>query len=294
MGELLEQLLEQVLTIAYDAGDAIMAIYGNEYSVEIKEDHSPVTEADKAAHHVIVAGLQALKEKLPVLSEEDTSHFAGAGDDKRYWLVDPLDGTKEFIKKNNEFTVNIALVENDSPVLGVVTAPALGIAYVAAKGKGSYKIDRHGHREQLNVANAPHPPGVWRVVSSRSHKSPELCGWLKQLGDHELNPVGSSLKFCLIAEGAADVYPRFGPTCLWDTAAAQVIIEEAGGGVQAMSGEPLHYGNPAEIINPSFVVWGSAQKCISVSCDQEPLRLPEGALQGAGQSGAGGTMRRTH
>ncbi|WP_404375062.1 3'(2'),5'-bisphosphate nucleotidase CysQ [Vreelandella aquamarina] len=255
----MDELLKQVLAIANEAGDAIMKIYGNEYRVDIKEDHSPVTEADYAAHHVILTGLQALQEKLPVLSEEDTGQFVGVSDSQRYWLVDPLDGTKEFIKKNDEFTVNIALIEDGSPILGVVCVPALSVAYVAAKGKGAYKIDRHGHRQPLSIAGSTKHPEVWRVVSSRSHKSPELYDWLSQLGKYEISLVGSSLKFCLIAEGSADVYPRFGPTCLWDTAAAQVIIEEAGGSVQAMGGGPLRYGNPVEIINPSFVVWGAAK-----------------------------------
>jgi 3'(2'), 5'-bisphosphate nucleotidase len=251
-----QTLLEAVERIAREAGDAIMKVYGRDFSVEEKEDKSPLTEADQAAHHVIVRGLQSLPVRLPVLSEEDMEGFAGVDADGRYWLVDPLDGTKEFIKRNGEFTVNIALIENGVPVLGVVTAPALGTAYVAAEGVGAFKVEKDGQRHAIQVAGKPAEGSTWRVVGSRSHPSSDLAAWLDTLGEHEMLPMGSSLKLCLIAEGKADAYPRLGPTCLWDTGAAHAVVRSAGGRVDTLKGEPLSYANPAEKLNPYFVVWG--------------------------------------
>ena len=251
-----QTLLEAVERIAREAGDAIMKVYARDFSVEKKEDKSPLTEADQAAHHVIVRGLQSLPVRLPVLSEEDMEGFAGVDADGRYWLVDPLDGTKEFIKRNGEFTVNIALIENGVPVLGVVTAPALGTAYVAAEGVGAFKVEKDGQRHAIQVAGKPAEGSTWRVVGSRSHPSPDLAAWLDTLGEHEMLPMGSSLKLCLIAEGKADAYPRLGPTCLWDTGAAHAVVRYAGGRVETLEGEPLSYANPAEKLNPYFVVWG--------------------------------------
>ncbi|WP_249979318.1 3'(2'),5'-bisphosphate nucleotidase CysQ [Vreelandella olivaria] len=252
----MQDLVEQVLAIAVEAGDTIMAVYGRDFSVELKDDLSPLTEADKAAHTVIVRGLERLPVQLPVLSEEDVEGFSGVSDDGRYWLVDPLDGTKEFVKRNDEFTVNIALIDNGRPVLGVVTAPALGVAYMAAEGVGAFKIDRDGLRHAIRVSGKPSEGEVWRVVGSRSHTSPKLAEWLDALGPHTVQPMGSSLKFCLIAEGKAGVYPRLGPTCLWDSAAAHAVVQQAGGRVVNLEGEPLSYANPSEILNPDFVVWG--------------------------------------
>ncbi|MCL7928577.1 3'(2'),5'-bisphosphate nucleotidase CysQ [Halomonas llamarensis] len=250
-------LLNTVERIAREAGDAIMTVYAREFSVEEKEDKSPLTEADKAAHEIIVRELNALPQGIPVLSEEDEQGFAGPDEDGRYWLVDPLDGTKEFIKRNDEFTVNIALIEQGKPVLGVVTAPALGTAYLAAEGMGAVKVDEHGARHTLHVAGKPAANTPWRVVGSRSHASPDLADWLTKLGEHNMLPMGSSLKQCVIAEGKADVYPRLGPTCLWDTGAAQVVVEQAGGRVETLQGEPLSYATPREKLNPHFVVWGT-------------------------------------
>lgn len=250
-------LLEQAYLIAKDAGAAIMAIYARNFSIEEKEDKSPLTEADKAAHDVIVSGLHALPGDIPVLSEEHTEGFAGPDADGRYWLVDPLDGTKEFIKRNGEFTVNIALIEHGKPVLGVVVAPALEVSYLAAEGVGAFKIDKGGKRQPIHVAGRPGLGTTWRVVGSRSHPSPDLAEWLERLGEHEMVPMGSSLKLCLLAEGAADVYPRLGPTCLWDTGAAQAVVEQAGGSVETIEGQPLSYAIPCEHLNPYFIAWGS-------------------------------------
>ncbi|WP_404472045.1 3'(2'),5'-bisphosphate nucleotidase CysQ [Vreelandella venusta] len=251
-----QALLDAVEHIAYEAGDAIMQVYARDFSVQEKDDKSPLTEADQAAHSVIMRGLKALPIQLPILSEEDTEGFAGVDSQGRYWLVDPLDGTKEFIKRNDEFTVNIALIENGIPVLGVVTAPALGTAYVAAKGIGAFKIAPEGQRHAIQVAGEPEAGATWRVVGSRSHPSPDLAAWLDELGIYEMLPMGSSLKLCLIAEGKADAYPRLGPTCLWDTGAAQAVVCYAGGRVETLEGEPLSYATPNEKLNPHFVVWG--------------------------------------
>ena len=249
-------LLNDVHSIALKAGDAIMAVYARDFSIEEKDDKSPLTEADKAAHDVIVAGLNALPEGIPVLSEEDSEGFAGADANGRYWLVDPLDGTKEFIKRNGEFTVNIALIENGKPVLGVVVAPALKVSYLAAQGVGAFKVDSQGQRTPIRVASKPAEGATWRVVGSRSHPSPDLAAWLEKLGSHDMVPMGSSLKLCLVAEGKADVYPRLGPTCLWDTGAAHAVVEQAGGCVETMVGQPLSYAKPRKTLNPYFVVWG--------------------------------------
>ena len=252
-----QALLNAVERIARNAGDAIISVYAREFSIEEKEDKSPLTEADKAAHNIIVRGLQALPEQIPILSEEDIESFAGAGAEGRYWLVDPLDGTKEFIKRNGEFTVNIALIENGKPVLGVVTAPALEVGYVAAQGLGAFKVEANGARKAISVSGKPKAGAAWRVVGSRSHPSPDLAAWLEQLGEHTMLPMGSSLKLCLIAEGSADAYPRVGPTCLWDTGAAHAVVLEAGGRVETLEGTALSYANPSEKLNPYFVVWGS-------------------------------------
>ncbi|MFW3616482.1 3'(2'),5'-bisphosphate nucleotidase CysQ [Billgrantia antri] len=252
----LAELLDAVERIAQQAGEAIMRIYARDFSVEVKEDDSPLTEADKAAHEVIIAALKALPGAIPILSEEDIAGFPGPDDKGRYWLVDPLDGTKEFIKRNDEFTVNIALIEHGKPVLGVVVAPALKLTYLAARGIGAFKVDANGKRTPIHAAGKPDAGARWRVMGSRSHANPDLAAWLDTLGEHDLVPMGSSLKFCLIAEGRADAYPRLGPTCLWDTGAAQAVVEQAGGRVETLNGEALSYATPERHLNPHFVVWG--------------------------------------
>lgn len=252
----MDSLLTQVLDIAREAGSAILSVYAQDFEVEIKPDHSPVTAADNAANQVILDGLNALQEKIPILSEEGGEDFVGPDSKGRYWLIDPLDGTKEFVKRNDEFTVNIALIEHGKPVLGVVLAPVFNVAYIAAKDVGAFKIDARGQQYPIRVAGKPGEGKNWRVMGSRSHAHPHLERWLTQLGPYETRPMGSSLKFGIIAEGSADVYPRLGPTSLWDTAAAQAVVEQAGGRVVTLEGEPLSYAYPDKILNPSFVVWG--------------------------------------
>lgn len=248
-------LLDGVETIAREAGAAILSIYARNFAVQEKSDKSPLTEADEAAHSIIARRLAGLIPDLPVLSEEAVGDFSGPDANGCYWLVDPLDGTKEFIKRNGEFTVNIALIERGRPVLGVVFAPALGVCYSAAEGIGAFKQSDASGRQPISAAE--HREGTpWRVVGSRSHAGDSLGDFLRQLGEHELVPMGSSLKFCLVAEGRADLYPRLGPTSLWDTAAAQCVVEQAGGKVVRLSGEPLDYANVSATLNPFFVVYG--------------------------------------
>ena len=249
------QLLRDVEAIAHRAGHAIMRVYVREFSVQDKADQSPLTEADLAAHAIIVDDLGKLIPLLPILSEEAVEAFPRSFSGEHYWLVDPLDGTKEFIKRNGEFTVNIALIERGRPVLGVVHAPAIEVTYTAARGLGAFRQRQADAAEPIHVAI--HQDGTpWRVVGSRSHAGDSLKSFLHRLGDHELMPMGSSLKLCLVADGSADLYPRLGPTSLWDTAAAQCVVEQAGGTVATLTGEPLGYDDPSSVLNPSFVVYG--------------------------------------
>ena len=255
----LKRLLPQVVDIARNAGSAILDIYEQDFDVEHKADDSPLTAADLAAHKVIVAGLARLDPVLPVLSEESAQQpFAERADWERYWLVDPLDGTKEFIKRNGEFTVNIALIENHEPVLGVVHVPVMKKDYFGALGHGAFRQSEGGEPEAIRVASGD--TGTPRVVGSRSHRGELLDAYLGRLGDHEMVPMGSSLKFCVVAEGNADVYPRLGLTSEWDTAAAHAVVNCAGGKVLAVSGEPLRYNAKEDILNPHFVVIGNANR----------------------------------
>ncbi|MBS3935954.1 MAG: 3'(2'),5'-bisphosphate nucleotidase CysQ [Sulfuritalea sp.] len=253
------ELLDRIVAIAGAAGDEIMAVYARAaagLAINRKADNSPLTEADERAHRLIATRLAALSPALPLLSEEDVASFPGPDRQGRYWLVDPLDGTKEFIKRNGEFTVNIALIEAGRPVLGVVHAPALGVSYLAAEGIGAFRQTRGAARQ--SIAAAKHRPGtVWRVVGSRSHGGDRLAAFLADLGEYELAPMGSSLKFCLVAEGQADLYPRLGPTSLWDTGAAQCVVEQAGGSVRTLEGRPLGYADTGQLLNPYFVAAGA-------------------------------------
>jgi 3'(2'), 5'-bisphosphate nucleotidase len=249
-----QELLEAALEIATEAGAAIMQVYGREFAVELKDDRSPLTEADRAAHRIIVAGLGRLSPRLPVLSEESAAHEL---EDRRqwdpFWLVDPLDGTKEFIKRTGEFTVNIALVEGHKPVLGVVVAPAIGTAYAGAAGLGAFKLSG-GQRRPIEVQRPAAEP--LRVVGSRSHANPDLEAFLAEIGPHELKPMGSSLKICLVAEGDADLYPRLGPTSEWDTGAAEAVLIAAGGSMMDLTGKPLAYNTRESVLNPHFLAVG--------------------------------------
>ncbi|MGY6040695.1 3'(2'),5'-bisphosphate nucleotidase CysQ [Aeromonas sp. AE23HZ002T15] len=242
--------------IARAAGRAIMTIYRQPFAVEYKQDESPLTAADKGAHEVIIWALATLTPDIPVLSEESD---AGVMEERlgwsRYWLVDPLDGTKEFVSRNGEFTVNIALIEEGKPVWGLVYAPVLDRLWYGGKGLGAWRTDASG---TAPIQTRPHVEGqAWKVVGSRNHLSQATLDYLARFGDMEkgeieLVSMGSSLKFCIIAEGGAELYPRLAPTCEWDTAAAQAVLEGAGGSVTQLDGSPLAYNKP-DILNPWFV-----------------------------------------
>jgi 3'(2'), 5'-bisphosphate nucleotidase len=258
------ELLERILAIAHAAGERILEVYQSDFAVTHKDDESPLTQADLAAHRLIVEALGPLG--LPVLSEEAAAvPHATRASWQRYWLVDPLDGTREFVKRNGEFTVNIALVEGHRPVLGVVHAPVLGLSWAAARGAGAFRLER-GVRAAIATRALPARP---TFVVSRSHRDPNLEPLLARAPAHEAVSRGSSLKFCLVAEGSADFYPRFGPTSEWDTAAGQCLVEQAGGAVWRMPElTPLGCNEKDSLLNPSFVVVGDVRH------DWAPLLRP--------------------
>ncbi|WP_323846342.1 3'(2'),5'-bisphosphate nucleotidase CysQ [Microbulbifer magnicolonia] len=258
-------LVEQVIGICARAGEAILDVYHSsaELEVDTKADDSPVTAADLAAHAVLAPALAQLLDGVPVLSEEqEMPSFEERSRWQRYWIVDPLDGTKEFIRRTGEFTVNVALIENGEPVLGVVHVPVLNITYAGSRGNGAFKRDAEGEREirarrlqpRLNAGEAV------ELVASRSHGAGAVDRLVERiesdLGTVACKNMGSSLKLCLVAEGAADLYPRLAPTCEWDTAAAQAVVEAAGGIVVDEQFELLRYNRKDSLLNPFFYVIG--------------------------------------
>ncbi|MBU0656987.1 MAG: 3'(2'),5'-bisphosphate nucleotidase CysQ [Gammaproteobacteria bacterium] len=251
----LNKLTQAAIAIAREAGEKIMAVYNSaDFSVEHKDDNSPLTAADLASHHHIVAALTALTPQYPVLSEENASElpFEERSQWQTYWLVDPLDGTKEFIKRNDEFSILIALVHDNVPILGVVHAPVLKTSWFASKGSGAFK-QTGNDTKSISVRESGAPLAV---VGSRSHASAGLQAFLKNIGEYELVSMGSILKACMVAEGTADIYPRIGLTSEWDTAAAQIIVEEAGGYFTRTDMQPLRYNTKESLLNPHFFVFG--------------------------------------
>ena len=250
----LPTLLAHALDLAQQAGQRILAVYQSDFAVTHKEDASPLTQADLASHTLILEALAQLSPGLPCLSEEAADiPYATRRSWSRYWLIDPLDGTKEFVKRNGEFTVNIALVEGHRPVLGVIHAPALGLTYGAAQGVGAFRLD-DGKRIAVATCDARQH---MTVVASRSHRDAETERLLARMPPHEVVSRGSSLKFCLVADGTADFYPRFGPTSEWDTAAGQSLVEQAGGAVWRLPElTPLGCNEKDSVLNPSFAVLG--------------------------------------
>jgi 3'(2'), 5'-bisphosphate nucleotidase len=248
--------LTEARRLARAAGREIVALYHSDFTVEHKQDRTPLTAADLASHRLITEGLATLTPILPILSEESQQlPFSERSHWSLYWLIDPLDGTREFVKRNGEFSVNIALIKDHEPILGVVHAPVLCTSYYACRGMGAFKEDAAGRSTPIRVRQAPSCPVV---AGSRSHASTSLNAFLEKLGEHRLISMGSALKSCLVAEGVADIYPRFGPTSEWDTAAAQCVVEEAGGFLTDTKMQPLRYNTKESLINPSFLVFGDA------------------------------------
>lgn len=251
-------LLPKIIALARRAGAAILDIYATDFEHETKDDKSPVTAADLAAEAIIEAGLTELTPQVPLVAEEAASEgrLPDISND-RFWLVDPLDGTREFLKRNDEFTVNIALIVACEPVLGVVHAPALDVTYSGIRGVGATRIV-HG-RPAVPITVRPAPVGGVTVVASRRHGDPAAIDRL--LRGHPVaarKTAGSSLKFCLVAAGEADIYPRFGRTMEWDTAAGHAVLAGSGGKVTDAHGAPLTYGKP-EYENPPFIAWGGLE-----------------------------------
>jgi 3'(2'), 5'-bisphosphate nucleotidase len=250
-----QALAHPVLDLSRRAGDAILEVYRRDFDVETKADDSPLTAADRAAHALLAQGLRELAPDLPVLSEEGGLPPLSERDRwGSYWLVDPLDGTREFVKRNGEFTVNIALMQDRRPVLGVVHAPVLERSWVGVRDVGAFRYEgdeRTAIRTRAVPADAP-----MTVVVSRSHRGEAVDRLLQRLPAHDTVSVGSSLKFCLVAEGRADLYPRLGPTSEWDTAAAECVVESAGGRVSRVDLTPISYNSAESLLNPDFVVIG--------------------------------------
>ena len=256
------QLLNVVKEIAIAAGREILDVYNSDQTIEVttKQDDSPLTEADRRAHRLIVEQLNMLTPEIPLLSEESEAiDYSIRRSWKRYWLIDPLDGTKEFINRNGEFTVNIALIENGQSVAGVVHVPVTGISYFGGIGLKAWKQDLNqpGSEAQAISSHAMQEKSAARIVASRRHLGEELAALVGKIEEHfgeaTLLSMGSSLKMCLLAEGSADIYPRMAPTCEWDTAAAHGILTAAGGEIVDLQFQTLRYNSKADLLNPYFI-----------------------------------------
>lgn len=251
----LNKLCTACVKIAHEAGLTILEIYQSDFSVESKNDNTPLTTADLAAHDFITKSLSQLTPDIPVLSEEDTSiPFSIRKQWQTYWLVDPLDGTREFIKHNDEFSVNIALIHQHKSILGVINIPVQEITYYAYQDAGAYKkvTDKEAEKIQCRTAD----PDNLLIAGSRSHRSDRLKEFLTRLGNPHVIPMGSSIKSCMVAEGTVDLYPRLGRTSEWDTAAAHCIVNEAGGQITKTDMSPLLYNTKESLLNPEFFVFG--------------------------------------
>lgn len=260
--------LHELFNISLEAGKEILEVYAQDFDVEFKKDDSPLTQADRRAHESIMSGLNAIDPSIPVLSEEGREvPYRERREWNHFWLVDPLDGTKEFIKKNGEFTVNIALIEGKYPTMGVIYAPALDVFYFGRVGNGAYKLENASNiqvesEEELIQKSIRLPViqdrSVMRAVASRSHMSKETETFIKDLeskhGEVEVVSSGSSLKFCLVAEGKADYYPRYAPTMEWDTGSGQAIVEAGGGKVTRYEDDERFYYNREDLLNGWFLV----------------------------------------
>ncbi|AWN14646.1 3'(2'),5'-bisphosphate nucleotidase CysQ [Salinisphaera sp. LB1] len=255
--EITRELLDAVCRIAVEAGARTLPIYRSDFDVITKDDDSPLTQADLAAHRVIAAELSALTPDTPQLSEEGADiDYDTRSEWREYWLVDPLDGTKEFVNRNDQFTVNIALIKDGRPVLGAVYAPALDTLWFGANGLGAFRREGDGEIQPIRVS--PAHMDKPRILVSRSHRSDAIERLLADMDDYEPVSMGSSLKFCVIAEGAADFYPRLGPTSEWDTAAGHAVLKAAGGQVTDARGRPLRYNETDSLLNDWFIAYGDA------------------------------------
>ena len=249
----LPEILFEVEKIARVAGLKILEIYETDFSVTSKEDNSPLTLADTEANKIICQGLSNLTPNIPILSEESSQiDYEERSQWSQYWLVDPLDGTREFIKRNGEFTVNIALIDRNKSILGVVYIPVSETSYVAATSYGAHKFDKENGQKKITVRKTDGDHIT--IAGSRSHGNARQNTFISKIKNAEILSIGSSQKFCLIAEGKADIYPRFGPTSEWDTAASQCIVEESGGCVLDENFNPIKYNTKDSLINPSFLV----------------------------------------
>ncbi|NUS38266.1 MAG: 3'(2'),5'-bisphosphate nucleotidase CysQ [Lysobacter sp.] len=250
-----DALREAVIAIAHEAAARILAVYDSDFAVQQKDDKSPLTAADLAAHRCIVEALERLTPDVPVLSEESAEDVPGLvrREWRRLWLVDPLDGTREFVKRNGEFSVNIALIEDGEAVLGVIQAPVTGLVWHARRGAGAFR--REGDTDIALKPRRPAAPPL-RVAASRSHRDARTEDFIRRMGEVAEVNLGSSLKFCRLAEGDLDAYPRFGPTCEWDTGAGQCILEAAGGMVVDPKGRPLRYNQRDTLLNGDFLALG--------------------------------------
>ena len=260
-----EKNILELLNIAIDAGKEILNIYNDEIIVNSKEDKSPITNADINSNDLIVNRLKKLESNIPILTEESVVEWKNRKDWIKYWLIDPLDGTKEFINRNGEFTVNISLIENNYPIFGIIYSPVKSLLYYALKNYGCYKLKTNSNLSTLknfNKINIHKEKNITtKVIGSRSHSSKEFLNWVeKKFTNFELITIGSSLKFCILAEGKADIYPRFGPTSEWDIAAGHIILEEAGGKLKTIDNKDILYNTKDDILNPHFIAYGNLSK----------------------------------
>lgn len=267
----LEKLCHECVNIARDAGKAILAIYDAGFNIEEKADKSPLTDADMASHNLIIKRLSELTPDIPILSEESAKlPFEERASWETYWLVDPLDGTREFIKRNGEFTVNIALIHQHKSIIGVINVPVLDVDYFAWENGGSFKSEQNAEATPISVKKLDSTADTpLNVAGSRSHGSEMMQHYIERLGSVEMISMGSSLKFCLVAEGRADLYPRLGLTSEWDTAAAHCIVEQSGGYITKTDMTPLQYNTKDSLLNPFFFVFGDNSRDWSQYLEQK-------------------------
>ena len=259
------EVVLDILNIAIDAGKEILKIYKKNFNVDLKVDNSPITEADINSNNLIKKRLIEIEKNIPILTEESLVNWETRRAWNKYWLIDPLDGTKEFVNRNGEFTVNISLIENNLPIFGVIYAPEKSLLYYGIKNNGSYKlitqdnINTLSDFKKININN--NTTSNIKIIGSRSHSNKDFQIWVKKnFSQYELITIGSSLKLCFLAEGIADIYPRLGPTSEWDIAAGHIILEEAGGKLKSFDNTDILYNTKENIINPNFLAYGNFSK----------------------------------